>query len=67
MVRMMTKYDLHIPCIICGNMCDYLNGKTNSNIVYIKNKRRSVVLVHKSCIDKERKDNEEKRDKERDN
>ena len=52
----MASYDIHKPCIICGKMCDYLNGKTNSNIVYIKTKRRTVVLVHRDCIEKEKRE-----------
>ena len=58
MGTLIMKYDIHQPCIICGECCDYLNGKTNSNIVYIKTKRRSVVLVHRTCIEKEKKENE---------
>ena len=51
----MTKYDIVKPCAICGELCYYLNGKTNTGIVYIKTKRKQVFLYHQECIDREQK------------
>lgn len=49
----MTKYDIVKPCPICGEICYFLNGKTNAGIVYIKTKRKTIALYHEKCIKRE--------------
>lgn len=56
------KYDIHTTCPICNDPIDWINGKTNSGVVYIKSRRKTVNLYHEKCIDNERViNNEEKR------
>lgn len=49
----MTKYDISTNCPICGEHVTWLNGSTNSGLVYIKSKRRTVNIYHEKCIYKE--------------
>lgn len=49
----MTKYDIHTQCPICNQPVLWLNGSTNNGLVYIKTKRKSVLVIHENCIQKE--------------
>ena len=51
----MTKYDIITTCPICGGAVQWLNGKTNNGLVYIKTKRKSVLVIHENCIQNERR------------
>ena len=42
-------------CPICGICVIWDTNGANDGVVKIKTKRRSVVLAHKSCIEKEKK------------
>lgn len=53
----MNKYDIYTICPLCGQSISWINGKTNSNVVIIKTKRKTTNLYHESCIDQERKQN----------
>ena len=46
-----TKYDITKECPICGKVNTWENGKTNSNLVYIKTKRKTVNIYCRDCID----------------
>lgn len=41
-------------CPICGNTVTWSNGRTNKGLVYIKTKRKSVLVIHENCIQNER-------------
>ena len=49
----MTKYDIWTKCPICKQPVEWHNGRTNNGLVYIKTKRRSVLVIHENCIQKE--------------
>ena len=49
----MTKYDIRTECPICGQAVEWRNGSTNNGLVYIKTKRKSVLVIHENCIQKE--------------
>lgn len=49
----MTKYDIRTECPICGQAVVWVNGCTNNGLVYIKTKRKSVLVIHEKCIQKE--------------
>lgn len=49
----MTKYDIRTECPICKQPVEWLNGRTNNGLVYIKTKRKSVLVIHENCIQKE--------------
>lgn len=51
------RYDIHTTCPLCGQSISWINGKTNSNVVIIKTKRKTTNLYHATCIDQERKRN----------
>ena len=50
----MSRYDITTTCPICGDFVKWENGKTNSKLVYIKTRRKSVLVIHKTCIEKEK-------------
>lgn len=50
----MTKYDIITTCPICGDAVTWYSGRTNSGLVYIKTKRKSVLVIHENCIQNER-------------
>lgn len=50
----MSSYDYHSICPLCGDSVGWLNGKTNSNVVMIKTKRKTTKYYHRGCIEKER-------------
>lgn len=50
----MTKYDIITTCPICGDTVTWYNGRTNKGLVYIKTKRKSVLVIHENCIHNER-------------
>ena len=52
----MNRYDYTRPCPICGKMATYLNGRTNSDVVLIKTKRKTINVYHYDCIEKERRE-----------
>lgn len=45
-------------CPLCGICVIWDTNGDNKEVVKIKTRRRSVVLVHKSCIEKERQEHE---------
>lgn len=49
----MSKYDIRTTCPICGDSVEWLNGSTNKGLVYIKTKRKSVLVIHEKCIQNE--------------
>lgn len=49
----MTKYDILTRCPICGQGVTWRNGSTNNGLVYIKTKRKSVLVIHETYIQKE--------------
>ncbi len=50
----MSKYDIITTCPICGDSITWTNGATNAGKVYIKTKRKSVLVIHENCIQNER-------------
>ena len=50
----MSRYDIITTCPICGDTVKWLNGYTNAGLVYIKTKRKSVLVIHQNCIQNER-------------
>ena len=52
---MKTKFDIITTCPICGEAVSWLNGSTNNGLIYIKTKRKSVLVIHEKCVDKERR------------
>lgn len=50
----MNKYDIMTTCPICGDAVTWYNGRTNNGLVYIKTKRKSVLVIHENCIQNER-------------
>lgn len=50
----MTKYDILTTCPICGDSVAWYNGRANNGLVYIKTKRKSVLVIHENCIQNER-------------
>lgn len=51
----MSRYDIYTKCPLCNKTVELINGKTNSNIVMIKTKRKTTNYYHEDCIEKERK------------
>ena len=49
----MGAYDIYTTCPICGQSVTWYNGKVNKDLVYIKTKRKSVLVIHKNCIQNE--------------
>lgn len=54
----MGRYDIYTTCPICGQSVHWTNGLTNYGLVLIKTKRKSVLVIHENCIEKENKANE---------
>lgn len=53
---MKTKLTITHDCPICGRTISILAGREiPADIGYIKTKRRTVVLVHKMCINQNQK------------
>lgn len=50
----MNGRDIITMCPICGDMVRWLDGGTNEGLVYIKTKRKSVLVIHENCIQNER-------------
>lgn len=36
----MSRYDIHTICPLCNKSIEWINGKTNSNVVMIRTKRK---------------------------
>lgn len=53
----MNRYDIIQQCPSCGEVIHWVNGQTNNGIVYIKTKRKTVLLFHAKCIEKENMQN----------
>lgn len=51
----MSNFDYHGICPICNKSIEWINGKTNSNVVMIRTKRKTTNYYHRDCIEKERK------------
>lgn len=51
------RYDIYSTCPLCGQPISWINGKTNSGVIIIRTKRKTMNLYHESCIDQERKRN----------
>lgn len=49
----MSRYDIITTCPICGDSITWTNGSTNAGKVYIKTKRKSVLVIHEYCIQNE--------------
>ena len=48
-----SRYNIHTTCPICGDHVAWLNGYTNSDLVYIKTKRKTINIYHRKCIERE--------------
>lgn len=42
-------------CPLCGKTVSWLVNGTNNDVIKIKTRRRTTVLVHKNCIEKEKR------------
>ena len=49
----MSAHDIFTTCPICGQSVTWYNGKVNEGRVYIKTKRKSVLVIHENCIQNE--------------
>ena len=49
----MSCYDFIKPCPICGKLAAYINGRTNTDVVLIRTKRKTTNVYHRDCIEKE--------------
>lgn len=47
-------------CPLCGVCVIWDTNGDNPDVVKIRTRRRTVVLVHKDCIEKEKKEHEHK-------
>lgn len=57
----MSRYDFIQACPICGKTAAYINGKTNTDVVLIRTKRKTTNVYHYDCIEKERRECAEQR------
>ena len=53
-------------CPYCGVCVIADTNSNNADIIKIKTKRRTVVLAHRKCVEKEIKEHEHKKCKEKD-
>lgn len=49
----MTKHDIYTQCPVCGQPVDWRYGFNNKELVFIKTKRKGVLVIHEKCIQKE--------------
>ena len=47
------RYDVSTECPICGEHVFWVNGSSNSGLVYIRSKRKTVNIYHEKCIERE--------------